>query len=56
MASRLAPRQQEIRLHLAQALIAVGEKAGAREAIGELTKLDKTSPIRIEAEKLQATL
>jgi putative PEP-CTERM system TPR-repeat lipoprotein len=56
MASRLAPRQQEIRLHLAQALIAVGDKAGAREAIGELTKLDKTSPIRIEAEKLQATL
>jgi cellulose synthase operon protein C len=56
MASRLARGQPEIRLHLAQALAAAGDKAGAREAIGELTKLDKASPIRIEAEKLQATL
>ena len=56
MASRLAPGQPEIRLHLAQALVATGDKAGAREAIGELTQLDKASPIRIEAEKLQATL
>jgi putative PEP-CTERM system TPR-repeat lipoprotein len=56
MASRLAPRQAEIRLHLAKALAASGDKEGARQEIGELSKLDKASPIRIEAEKLQATL
>jgi len=56
MASRIAPGQPEIRLHLAQALAASGDKAGARQEIGELTKLDKASPIRTEAEKLQATL
>ena len=56
MASRLAPRQSEIRLHLAKALAASGDKAGARQEISELSKLDKSSPIRIEAEKLQATL
>jgi len=56
MASRLAPAQAEIRLHLAKALAASGDKAGARQEIGELSKLDKASPIRIEAEKLQATL
>jgi cellulose synthase operon protein C len=56
MATRLAPEQAEIRLHFAQALAAAGDKAGARQAIADLTKLDKASPIRIEAEKLQATL
>jgi Flp pilus assembly protein TadD len=56
MASRLAPGQAEIQLHLAQALAASGDKAGARQAVDGLTKLDKASPIRIEAEKLQATL
>lgn len=56
MASRIAPAQSEIRLHLAKALADSGDKAGAKVAISELIKLDKASPIRIEAEKLQATL
>jgi putative PEP-CTERM system TPR-repeat lipoprotein len=56
MASRLAPRQAEIRLHLAKALAASGDKVGARREIGELSKLPETSPIRTEAEKLRATL
>jgi len=56
MASRLAPRQAEIRLHLAKALIATGDKTAARQELAELSKLDKASPIRAEAQKLQSTL
>jgi putative PEP-CTERM system TPR-repeat lipoprotein len=56
IATRLAPTQPEIRLHLAKALVDSGDKAGARKEIAELTKLNKESPVRIEAEKLQATL
>ena len=56
MATRLDPRQAEIRLHLAQALAQSGDKAGARKELTELTKLDKSSPIRTEAEKLLGTL
>jgi predicted Zn-dependent protease len=56
MASALAPGQNEIRLHLAQALAQSGDKAGARREAEPLTKLDAASPIRAEAEKLLATL
>ncbi len=56
MATRLDPGQAEIRLHLAQALAQSGDKAGARKELTELTKLDKSSPIRAEAEKLLGTL
>jgi FimV-like protein len=56
MASNLAPRQGEIRLHLARALLESGDKTGARKELTELTKLDKASPIRVEAEKLLTTL
>jgi putative PEP-CTERM system TPR-repeat lipoprotein len=56
MATRMSPFQGEIRLHLAKALAQSGDKSGARQEIGELTKLNKASPVRIEAEKLQATL
>jgi putative PEP-CTERM system TPR-repeat lipoprotein len=56
MATRLAPRQAEIRLHLVKAMIAAGDKAGARQEAAALLTLDKSSPIRLEAEKLQATL
>ena len=56
MASSLAPREADIRLHLAQALIASGDKAGARKELTELTKLDKASPARAQAEKLLGTL
>jgi putative PEP-CTERM system TPR-repeat lipoprotein len=56
MATRLAPGNAEIRLHLAKALIDSGDKSGARQELAVLTKLDKASPIRVEAEKLQAAL
>jgi FimV-like protein len=56
MASALAPQENEIRLHLAKALMDSGDKAGAKRALTELSKLDKDSPLRIEAEKLLATL
>ncbi|HLX30541.1 MAG TPA: XrtA/PEP-CTERM system TPR-repeat protein PrsT [Casimicrobiaceae bacterium] len=56
MASALAPQDSEIRLHLAKALVDAGDKAGAKQALTELSKLDKDSPVRIEAEKLLATL
>jgi cellulose synthase operon protein C len=56
MASSLAPGQDDIRLHLAEALAASGDKAGARKEIAELMKPGKASAVRTEAEKLQATL
>jgi putative PEP-CTERM system TPR-repeat lipoprotein len=56
MASALAPAQNEIRLRLAKALIDSGDKSGARLTLTELSKLDKDSPIRMEAEKLLGTL
>jgi putative PEP-CTERM system TPR-repeat lipoprotein len=56
MAASLAPGQPDIRLHLAQALLQSGDKAGARKQLDVLTKLDKSSPIRAEAEKLLGTL
>ena len=54
MASNLAPAQGQIRLHFAKALLETGDKAGARQELAGLSKLDKASPIRIEAEKLLA--
>ena len=56
MASALSPRQQEIRLHLAKALLASGDKAGARKEIENLGALDAASPLRVEADKLKASL
>lgn len=59
MASSLAPEQAEIRLHLAKVLVQSGDKNGARKELAELTKLeklDKSSPIRAEAEKMQSAL
>jgi cellulose synthase operon protein C len=56
MASSLSPEAGEIRLHLGRALADSGDKGGARKELGELTKLDKDSPVRVEAEKLLATL
>jgi putative PEP-CTERM system TPR-repeat lipoprotein len=55
MAATLAPGSDEIRLHLAKALLDSGDKSGARTVLTELTKLDAKSPIRAEAEKLLAT-
>jgi putative PEP-CTERM system TPR-repeat lipoprotein len=55
-ASNLAPTNSEIRLHLATAMVKTGDKAGARKELEQLTKLDKASPIRADAEKLLGTL
>lgn len=56
MASTISPQRGEIRLHLAKALADSGDKSAARQTLTELTKLNKDSPVRAEAEKLLATL
>jgi cellulose synthase operon protein C len=55
MALALSPASNEIRLHLGKALMDSGDKAQARETLAELSKLDKDSPVRTEAEKILAT-
>jgi Flp pilus assembly protein TadD len=54
LASNLAPRENEIRLHLGRALIKSGDKEAARRALEPLTKLESASPIRADAEKALA--
>lgn len=56
MAAVLAPKQPDIRLHLAKALIASGDKVAARKELDELDKLDKASPVRAEADKLRSSI
>jgi putative PEP-CTERM system TPR-repeat lipoprotein len=56
MASTLGPAQPDIRLHLAKALVASGDKVAARKELDELGKLDSASPIRVEADKLKSSL
>ncbi len=56
MASTLVPTHAQYRLHLAKALAESGDKAAARQAIEPLTKLEKTSPVRVQAEKFLSTL
>ena len=56
MASALAPAQNDIRLHLAKALVASGDKAGARKELDSLGSLDAASPVRVEADKIKASL
>ena len=56
MASTLGPGQPDIRLHLAQALVASGDKLAARKELDELGKLDSSSPVRAEADKLKSSL
>ena len=51
-ALNLAPANNEIRLHLATAMIKTGDKVGARRELEALIKLEKTSPLRAYAEKL----
>lgn len=55
-ASNLAPGDAQIRLHLGKALLKTGDKAGARSALEPLTRLDKASPVRGDAEKLLSEL
>ena len=52
----LAPANAEIRLHLAKALLKSGDKASARRELETLAKLDPSSPIRADAEKLLSGL
>jgi FimV-like protein len=56
MASALSPANAEIRLHLGKALLDSGDKASARQVLTEVSKLDKGSALRTEAEKLLATM
>jgi putative PEP-CTERM system TPR-repeat lipoprotein len=56
MASTMAPAHAQFRLHLAQALAASGDKAAARDELEPLTKLDKSAPARVQAEKFLSTL
>jgi tetratricopeptide (TPR) repeat protein len=52
MASNLAPRNLEIRLHLGRALVSTGDKAGARRELEPLLKLEAGSPVRSQAEQI----
>jgi putative PEP-CTERM system TPR-repeat lipoprotein len=54
LASNLAPRNDEIRLHLGRALAKSGDKDAARRTLDPLTKLDAASPLRVDAEKALA--
>ena len=51
-AAAVAPGQNEIRLHLAKALLKTGDKAGAKTELEVLAKLEGTSAARDEAQKL----
>ncbi len=52
MATTLSPGQNEVRLHLAKALLKTGDKAGAKSELETLAKLEQTSAVRDEAQKL----
>ena len=54
LASNLAPKQSDIRLHLGRALLKSGDKEAARRTLDPLTKLDSASPLRADAEKALA--
>ncbi len=51
-AVNLSPKNPDIRLHLARALIEVNDKAAARKEVEILLKLDAAAPQRAEAEAL----
>ncbi len=55
-ASNLDPANDEIRLHLATALVKTGDKAAARLELESLIKRDKPTAIRDEALKLLQSL
>jgi putative PEP-CTERM system TPR-repeat lipoprotein len=51
-AASAAPGQNDIRMHLAKALLKTGDKAGAKSELEALAKLDQTPAVRDEAQKL----
>ena len=55
-ATRLSPQDARLRIGLAKALIAAGDKAGARVELEVAAKADPRSPARAEAEKLLSEL
>jgi Flp pilus assembly protein TadD len=56
MATTMNPSSADFRLHLGQALAESGDKAAARAEVEPLTKLEKNSPVRAQAEKFLSTL
>ena len=55
-ASNLAPANEEIRLHLARALIKTRDPVGAKKELETLAKTGKSGTIRSDAEKLLSSL
>jgi hypothetical protein len=55
MASNLAPRNDDIRLHLGRALAGAGDKAGAQRELAPLLKREAGSPARTQAEQILAS-
>ena len=51
-AVRVSPTQNDIRLHLAKALLKTGDKAGAKTELERLAKLDEAGEVRDEAQKM----
>jgi len=51
-AVRVAPGQNDVRLHLAKALVKTGDKAGAKTELEALAKVDQTPEVRDEAQKM----
>jgi predicted Zn-dependent protease len=49
---RIAPGQNDIRLHLAKALLKTGDKAGAKTELDVLAKVDNAPEVRDEAQKI----
>src|SRR5207245_1290630 len=48
----IAPGQNDIRLHLAKALLKSGDKAGAKTELETLAKVDQAPEVRDEAQKM----
>ena len=51
-AVRVSPGENDIRMHLAKALLKTGDKAGAKTELQALAKLDQASEVRDEAQKM----
>jgi putative PEP-CTERM system TPR-repeat lipoprotein len=51
-AVRVDPSENDIRMHLAKALLKTGDKAGAKTELQALAKLDQASEVRDEAQKM----
>jgi Flp pilus assembly protein TadD len=52
----LDPNNDEIRMHVASALLKTGDKAGAKKELETLSKEAKTQPMRSDADKMLGTM